>query len=51
MHIALSMIAGMPPIDLVATKRAKMYHEGKCIEEDDINQEQSRNRWSQGTSN
>ena len=47
--IVLSVIVGMPSIDLTAAKRVKMYREGKRTEEDDVNQEQSHNRWSRRT--
>ena len=42
--IALSVIAEMPPIDLVAAEIAKMHRDGKHNEGDDVNQEQSHNR-------
>ena len=44
--IALSVIAGMPPIDLIVAEKAKIHREGKLTEEDDVNQERSHNRCS-----
>ena len=34
--IALSVIAGLPPLDLLATKRAINYREGRHTEEDNV---------------
>ena len=36
--IALSVIAGLPPVDLLATERAIKYREGRHAEEDDVGQ-------------
>ena len=48
--IALLLIAGMRPNDLIEAERAKMYREVKRTEKDDVNQEQSHKRWSRRTS-
>ena len=42
-YVALSVIAGMSPVDLIATERNKMYREGRHTGEDDFFQEQSHN--------
>ena len=38
--IALSIIAGLPPVDLIPAKRAEMYREGMVAEEDEFYQGQ-----------
>ena len=47
--IALSVITGIPPIDLIAAERARRYREGERSAESDDNLEQSHIRWSQRT--
>ena len=47
--IALTVVAGMPPVDLMAAERAELYREGMVREEDDFYQGQRRNRWSRNT--
>ena len=49
-NIALSVIAVMLSIDLIAAVRAKMYRKAKRTEEDDVNQKQSHNQWSRRSS-
>ena len=45
---AIAIIAGLPPVDLMAAERAEMYREGMVAEEGDY-QGQRRNRWSRKT--
>ena len=42
--IAISVIAEMSLNDLIAAERAKMCREGRRTEEDDVSEDQSRNR-------
>ena len=44
--IALSVVVGLPHVDLLAADRAELYRNGMVREEDDIYQGQRRNRWS-----
>ena len=47
--IALSVVAGLPPLDLMARERAEVYREGVIKEEGDFDQGPRRNRWSRKT--
>ena len=48
--IALSVIAGLPPVDLLATERAIKYREGRHAEEDDVGQSRRHSQLSRGAS-
>ena len=47
--IALSVVAGLPPLDLMACERAEVYRKGVIREEGDFDQGPRRNRWSRKT--
>ena len=47
--IALSVIAGFPPIDLIAEERATKYREGRSSREEDTATERCYNKWSRRT--
>ena len=46
--IALSVIAGLPPVDLLATARAIKYREGRHAEEGDVGQSRRHSQLSRG---
>ena len=46
--IALSVVAGLPPVGLLGAERAESYREG-MVKEDDFYHGQRRNRWSRKT--
>ena len=46
--IALAVIAGLPPVDLLATERAITYREGRHAEEDDVGQSRRHTQLSRG---
>ena len=47
--ITLSVVAGLPPLYLMACERAEVYREGVIREEGDFDQGPRRNRWSRKT--
>ena len=47
--IALSVVAGLPPVHLLAAERTESYRECMAREEDDFYQGQRRNLWSRKT--
>ena len=48
--IALTVIVGLPLVDLLATKRAIKYREGRHAEEDDVEQSRRHSQLSRGAS-